>query len=94
MRVKLVLLLVGFGFLTTFHPAAVADVVLQTRNLRLEIGDDGVMKSLAAKPSGVEYGWIAESEPVALVYRGKQQFPASEVSLDGNKLVVQGQRAL
>ncbi len=88
MRVKLIILLVGFGFLTMFYPMAVADVVLQTSNLRLEIDDDGMLKSLAAKPSGVEYGWIAESEPVAVVYRGMQQFPASEVSLHGNKLVV------
>ena len=45
-------------------------MVLHTDNLRLEIRSDGVVKSLAAKPSGAQYAWTAEPGPVATVYRG------------------------
>jgi hypothetical protein len=44
-------------------------VVLQTQDLRLEIGADGLVKSLMAKPSGTEYAWTAVPMPVASVYR-------------------------
>ncbi|OHB65073.1 MAG: hypothetical protein A2Y77_11865 [Planctomycetes bacterium RBG_13_62_9] len=84
-------------------------VVLQTQNLRLEIGADGQVRSLAAKPSGAEYVWTAAPMPIASVYRGGQMavgsqenyaehevpayrggqcFPASAVSLVGDRLTI------
>lgn len=58
--------------------AAGADVVLQTRNLRLQIAADGTLKSLAAKPSGAEYLWVADPGPIAMVYRGGQMAVGSQ----------------
>ncbi len=47
-------------------------VVLQTQDLRLEIGADGLVKSLKGKSSGVEYAWTVAPMPVASVYREGQ----------------------
>ena len=58
--------------------AAAADVVLQTRHLRLQIGADAIVRSLQALPSGDEYAWVAEPAPLAAVYRGGQTHVGSQ----------------
>ncbi len=93
MKVRYMFVLVSFAVVAILNRATVAQEVLETRNLRLAIGKDGMMKNLVAKPSDTEYGWITEPGPMALVYRGKQQFPASGVALDGNRLVVRFSKA-
>ncbi|NQT81964.1 hypothetical protein HQ563_03015 [bacterium] len=60
----------GLFLAVAFHHAAVAEVILETGSLRLVIGEDGILRSLAAKPSGMEYGWTSEPGLVAMVYRG------------------------
>ena len=86
-----------------------AQVVFETRDLRLEIGADGLLRSLRAKTSGVEYACTTEPAPVAAVYRGGdltvdsqvdyaeneppvyrggQVFPATAVTLAGDRLKV------
>jgi hypothetical protein len=86
-----------------------AQVVLQTRDLRLEIGADGLVKSLGARGSGTEYIAGTVPLPIASVYRGGDMtigsqevyaefelpayrggrcFPASAVSLAGDKLTI------
>jgi hypothetical protein len=93
----------------TRREAPVANVVFETPALRLEIGGDGLLRSLKARPSGVEYAWTAAPMPIASVYRGGQMavgsqeaygefeapvyrggqcFPASAVSLAGDRLTV------
>jgi hypothetical protein len=47
-----------------------AQVVLQTQDLRLEIGADALVKSLTDRASGVEYGWTTGPLAFAAVYRG------------------------
>jgi hypothetical protein len=44
--------------------------VFQTQDLRLEIGADGLVKSLKDRGFGIEYAWTAVPMPVASVYRG------------------------
>ena len=46
-------------FTVGIHHVAVAQVVLETRDLRLEIGSNGVVKSLAARP--IRYGVFRQS---------------------------------
>jgi hypothetical protein len=65
-------LLLGLSLVVMLSRPAPAQVVLETRSLRLEIRSDGVLKSLKAKPDGTEYLWAAEPGPVASVYRGGQ----------------------
>lgn len=55
-----------------------AQVVLQTRHLRLEIGSDAVVRRLVAQFSGIHEGWLAEPAPIAVVYRGGQMAIASQ----------------
>ncbi len=62
-----------------------AQVVLETRDLRLELGADGLVRSLRAKTSGTEYGWTAEPGPVAAVYRGGDLTVASQVDYPENE---------
>jgi hypothetical protein len=62
-----------------------AEVVLETRNLRLEIADDGIVKGLKARPAGTEYAWVAEPAPVAAVYRGGQMAIASQEDFAENE---------
>lgn len=52
------------------EPAALAGAVFQTDDLRLEIGPDGLVRSLIARPDGREL--LARPEPVAQVYCGGQ----------------------
>jgi hypothetical protein len=40
-----------------------AQIVLQTQDLRLEVGADGLAKSLIARSSGVEYAWPGSPVP-------------------------------
>ena len=79
--IRCVVLLLGLVSAGTAHRAALAEVVLETRNLRLEIRDDGLLKSLVAKPSATEYGWLAAPAPVASIRRGKQTFADGPVEL-------------
>ncbi len=44
-------------------------VVLENAHLRLEIGEDGMLRSLADKAGGVDYS-AGEPSPIAVVYRG------------------------
>ncbi len=67
-----------FGVLLAFAGPASAQVVLQTQDLRLEIGADGLVKSLTAKSSGIEYLWTAAPMPVACAYRGGQMAVESQ----------------
>ncbi|MCL5282888.1 MAG: hypothetical protein M1376_23635 [Planctomycetes bacterium] len=53
-------------------------VVLQTQDLRLEIGADGLVKSLTAGGSGLEYAWTAAPMPVASIYREGQMTVGSQ----------------
>ncbi len=53
-------------------------VVLQTQDVRLEIGADGLVKSLKDRGSGTEYAWTATPMPVASVYRQGQMAVGSQ----------------
>jgi len=75
LSMAILLALLAWG---SFPGEGLAQVVLQTRHLRLEIGGDGAVKSLAARPSGVEYAWPGEPVSVAAVYRGGQMAIASQ----------------
>ncbi len=61
-------------------PLAAADgpAALETDGLRLEIGVDGTLRSLASKPDSTECARTAEPAPVAVVYRGGRSVPGSE----------------
>ncbi len=65
-----------------------AQIVLETRDLRLEIGADGLLRSLRAKASGREYAWTTEPAAVAAVYRGGDLTVASQVDYAENELPV------
>ena len=52
-------------------------VVFETRSFRLEIGADATVASLTSKLEDVEYAWMAEPAPVAVVYRGGRSVPTS-----------------
>ncbi len=67
-----------FGVLLAFAGSVSAQVVLQTQDLRLEIGADGLVTSLTARSSGTEYLWTAAPMPMACVYRGGQMAVASQ----------------
>lgn len=54
-----------------------AAVVLETDQLRLEITEDGNVRSLVAKQDGVEYA-TTEPCPVATIYRGGLSVPTAE----------------
>ena len=58
---------------------SVATVALETRALRLELGSDGLLRSLKAKASGVEYAWTDAPMPIASVYRGGEMGIGSQV---------------
>ncbi len=64
------LLLLGEG-------SARADVVLETRQIRLQIAADGTLTSLAAKPEGTEYK-APGTCPLAVVCRGGRMVPVND----------------
>lgn len=66
------------GTLFTLLGQAGAQVVLQTQDLRLEIGADGLVKSLTDKNTGTEYAWTAAPMPIASVYRAGQMAVAAQ----------------
>lgn len=66
------------GVLLACATQASAQVVLQTQNLRLEIGADGFVKSLKSRDLGTEYAWTAAPMPIACVYRGGQMAVGSQ----------------
>ena len=75
--------------LCVFVQTAFAEAVLETDNLRLVISDNATLKSLAAKPGGSEYAAAsAATEPIAKVFRGDKEFPATAVKLDGSRMTV------
>ena len=78
MKTTLIQLWIGVAGLMALHEAALAQVVLETQNLRLEIAADGHVTSLAAKPVGTEYAWTNEPMPFASVYRGGQMAVGSQ----------------
>lgn len=67
-------LFIGVAFLHT----AAADIILETPNLRLVVGEDAILRSLTSRPSGIEYCWLPEPGPVATVYRRGRTFDASQ----------------
>lgn len=60
------------------RPEKVAAVVFETSTLRLEIGRDGMLQRLVAKPEGVEYSVAQPPCPVAVVYRGGRMVPSGK----------------
>jgi len=66
------------GMLLVLAGSASGQVVLQTQDLRLEIGADGLVKSLTAQPSGIEYVWTAAPMPMASVYKEGQMAVGSQ----------------
>ena len=78
----------GLLFMAGGCHTAVTHVVLETHDLRLEIGSNGVVQSLTAKPCGTEYNWVSEPGPVAIVYRGGQLAYASQKEFIENEAPV------
>jgi len=76
--VTLVILVAWGGKAGNAREASLRGVVLQTRDLRLEIDADGRLKSLTANASGEEYAWTASPVPIASVYRGGQMTVGSQ----------------
>lgn len=83
--------------LAAFGHAVGGQVVLETGNLQLTITDGGMLESLSAKPSGVEYSAVYDradiygdraAGPIAVAYRGNRAFPASQVLHSGDRLTV------
>jgi arabinan endo-1,5-alpha-L-arabinosidase len=73
--------------MTDYQPAPPPAVVLHTQNLRLEIGADGLVRSLSgtALPTEVgttnvsgEYAWTTAPMPIASVYRGGEMAVGSQ----------------
>ncbi len=77
MKIATALALASLLSVATFNSVATAQVVLQTDNLRLEINENGTLKSLASKPDGIECAASAKPQPVAMIYRGGRAVPAS-----------------
>lgn len=59
-------------------PCSLAEVSLETRDLRLELTADAKIKSLFARPIGAELAFSASPEPFALIYRGGEMTVASQ----------------
>ncbi len=70
-----------------------ADVVLETRDLRLTIGEDGTCRSLVAKALSREYAWTQAPGAAFSVVRGKKTHPASSAALVGDALTVRFDKA-
>jgi len=60
------------------QPGTPAAVVFETSTLQLDIGQDGTVRRLVAKPDGVEYSVAQPPCPVAVVYRGGRMVPSAE----------------
>ena len=73
--------LVWFGSLVALViiQTASGQVVLETRDLRMVVREDGVLQSLSARNSGKEYAWLSKPGSIATVYRGGKAFYASHV---------------
>lgn len=80
-----------------FGPPAHGQWTLQTRELRLAVGPEGTLDSLTSLPEGVEYSAVYDEPvlrfsrtagPIGAVYRGNGSFPASQATLDGDRLTV------
>ena len=85
-------LLVAFAY-SAFPSTGTSQVVLETRALRVEIGEDGAVRSLKAKSSGTEYALASGPVPIALVYRGGKAYPASQATLSGDQLIARFETA-
>ncbi|MBM3334471.1 hypothetical protein FJY63_07400, partial [Candidatus Sumerlaeota bacterium] len=73
----------------TVANVALPDVVLETADLRLVIGDDGVCRSMTAKATGKEYLATEGRAAAFSATIGGKNFPASSVALSGDALTVQ-----
>jgi len=65
-----------------------ADVVLETRDVRLTIDGRGVCRGLLAKPLNEEFAWTQDPGAAFSVVRGKKTWPASSVVLADDVLTV------
>ena len=64
--------------LAAFGRLSPAAVVLETDCLRLEISDDGLLRSVASKPDAVECADLTQCSPIAMIYRGGRMKPLGE----------------
>ncbi len=80
-----------------FGPAAHGQFTLQTRELRLAVGSEATLDSLTSLPDDVEYSAVYDAPvlrfsrtagPIGAVYRGNGSFPASQATLEGDRLTV------
>lgn len=63
--------------------------VLETDNLRLSLSADAKLTGLTSKPDGIELAAAAAAkEPIAMVFRGEEEFPATSLKLDGDRMTV------
>ena len=68
---------------------ALAQVTLETRELRITIEKNGAVRSLLAKASNTEYYWTDEPGPAFSIKRAGRTFPASSVALRDNELSIE-----
>jgi len=66
-----------------------ADVTLETRDLRVEIGSDAVCRSIVAKKTGKEYCWTKRPGAAFWVTLGRKSYPATAARLKGDILTVE-----
>lgn len=81
----------AFGLIgcVAFSGWTLAEVVLETRGLRVAIGDNAAVRSLAAMASGSEYAQTADDpKPIAVVYSQGRAFPATGAALANDKLTL------
>ncbi len=76
---------IGVAVISCLANVSLGQVVLQTRNLRLEVGEDGMVQSLAARPSGAEYALTGSRMPMAAVYRGGEMAVGSQEAFAENE---------
>ncbi|MBN2293847.1 MAG: hypothetical protein JXM70_15570 [Pirellulales bacterium] len=76
MKIKHALVLAIFFSVAALHRSATAQVVLQTDDVRLEIEENGKLKSLTSRLNGAEIASLSNPEPVATIYRGGRSVPA------------------
>jgi len=90
-------MLVGLLVAVAFGPPAHGQLTLQTRELRLDVGPEATLDGLTSRPEGVEYSAVYDTPvlrfsrtagPIGAVYRGNRSFPASQATLDGDRLTI------
>lgn len=68
--------------------AEAADIVFDGPRVKAVLGDDGVWKSLALKPSGRELLAAGKRLPLAEVVIGQKHYAANRAAMDGARLTV------